>query len=344
VLVRPGESIQAAVDGARPGDRILLQPGTYEQAVTINKPRITLMASEIPAEPTSGPTVILQNPGGIATGITVTEQGDGVGIAGLIIRNFSENGVFLTGVDGFSLSAITVQDNGEYGLFPVLSSNGVITGCVASGHNDTGIYVGQSENVTVQQSTATLNLNGIEIENSSRIRVSGNESFGNTAGILVVLLPGLQIKSSTDILLDDNSVQENNLPNPAETGFEAVVPSGSGILIVGTDATTVQQNRVTGNQFVGIGVTSTTLLGQLAGRTVVDIDPFPDHLRVLDNVVTGNGGTQPIPVLPPGVDLLWDGTGGDDCWGRNAFGTSLNLNLPDGSTNTLLPACSEGTS
>jgi parallel beta-helix repeat protein len=179
-VVGPGESIQAALDAAQPGSQILLQPGLYEQAVTINKPGIKLVGDQSDPEA----EVILQNPGGVENGITVTDEGDGVEITGLTVRNFEENGVLLVGVDGFLLSHITADNDGEYGLFPVRSANGVITNCGANGHEDTGIYVGLSENITVQASTASDNVNGIEIENSSHIQVTGNETFGNTAGIL----------------------------------------------------------------------------------------------------------------------------------------------------------------
>lgn len=336
IVVRPGESIQAAVDAASPGQRILIQPGIYAQAVTIDKAQIKLVGDL--SDPAAG-DVILENPGGQQNGITVTENGDGVEISGLAVRNFEENGVFLVRVEGFLLSNVTAENDGEYGLFPVLSSNGVITDCVAIGHEDTGIYVGLSQNVTVQNSSASQNVNGIEIENSSQVQVSGNETFDNTAGILVVLLPGLSVKSSTDIVVTGNSVHDNNLPNFAGDGFERVVPAGSGILIVGTDATTIQQNRVTGNEFVGVGVANSGVLAELAGVPVDDIEPFPDGIRVLENEVTGNGGAQPIPTLPPGVDLLWDGTGSDDCWSGNTFATSLNLDLPGGAPGSTLPAC-----
>jgi hypothetical protein len=135
-----------------------------------------------------------------------------------------------------------------------------------------------------------------------------------------------------------NRVHENNLPNSSHEGVEQLIPSGSGILVIGTDLTTVRQNLVTGNSFVGIGVANTTLLARLGGFPI-DVEPFPDHTRVIGNTALGNGGAQPIPFLPPGVDLIWDGTGTDNCWSRNRFGASLDLNLLGGTPTPVLPAC-----
>ena len=177
------------------------------------------------------------------------------------------------------------------------------------------------------------------IESSSHFLFSGNESFDNVAGLLVVLLPGLSVKSSADISVTDNDLHDNNRPNPSTEGIDAFVPTGSGILIVGTDATDVRANRITGNSFVGIGVANTGLLAQLAGVPIDDIEPFPDRVRVQDNTVTGNGGAQPIPFLPPGVDLLWDGTGTGNCWEGNVFDSSLDLDLPRGAPSPSLPGC-----
>jgi len=238
------------------------------------------------------------------------------------------------------LSDVVAENDGEYGFFPLLSSDGLIEHCSATGHTDTGIYVGESEHVAVRGSTAFGNLNGFEIENSSHIQASGNDSFDNVAGFLVVLLPGLAVKSSSDILLTGNNVHDNNRPNLGTEGFEAFVPSGSGILVVGTDTTEVRTNRVTGNRFVGVGVANTGLLAQLAGVPIDDIEPFPDRVRVEDNTVTGNGGGQPIPSLPPGADLLWDGTGTANCWAGNVFDSSLDLDLPGGHPGPSLPSCS----
>ncbi len=54
------------------------------------------------------------------------------------MRNFGEYGGRLTGVNGFLLFYVTAVKDGDYGLFPEFSSNGVIEYSTASGHRDTG--------------------------------------------------------------------------------------------------------------------------------------------------------------------------------------------------------------
>ena len=150
-------------------------------------------------------------------------------------------------------------------------------------------------------------------------------------GILVVVLPGLDVKTTSDVLVARNSVHDNNHPNFAPPGdLASFVPSGSGILIVGADRATVEGNTVSGNQFTGIAVGSTLLLGTLAGlppEAFADIEPNPDHAVIRGNQAMGNGTASPIPFLPA-VDLLWDGSGEGNCWGRNRFGSSVPDPLP----------------
>ena len=321
-VVPAGGSIQAAIDAAAPGSVIQISPGTYREALTIATPRITLVGVG---------TVVIENPRDAEDGVNVGDAADGFTLANVTVRGFEGNGVKLDHVDGFLLSNVRAEHNGEYGLFPVFSSHGVIENCAASGHSDTGIYVGQSDHVTIRGNVANANVNGIEIENSSHVVAEDNESFDNVAGILVVLLPGLDVKTSSTIRVHGNRVHDNNHPNFATPGeLESFVPSGAGILIVGTDRTTVTDNIVTGNQFTGIAVGSTLLLGALAGlppEAFADIEPNPDGARIAGNTVTGNGGASPIPFLPA-VDLLWDGSGVGNCWRKNTFATSAPATLP----------------
>jgi parallel beta-helix repeat protein len=329
VIVQPGQSIQAAVDAAQPGTEIFLEPGTYFQSVVVSTPNIILTGLKGP----HGESVTIENPGGMDQGIIATPTASGFTLTDLTVRDFGEDGVLLEGVTGFTLSNITAQDNGEYGLFPVFSSFGIITGCTASGHHDTGIYVGQSAFVAVAASRAFDNVIGIEIENSSHIAVVGNDAFNNTAGILVDLLPGLDVTTSSDIFLGHNFVHDNNRTNDGDPGsIESFVPSGTGILVLGADHVTIEANRVTGNNFVGIGVASSLLLAQIAGLPPSDftgIEPNPDGTLVVSNYVVGNGSSSPLPGIP-GADLLWDGSGTNNLWVNNVFGTSVPGILPGG--------------
>jgi parallel beta-helix repeat protein len=334
VVVRPGGSIQAAIDAAAAGSVIRIAPGTYREALTIQTPDLTLLGLTGPeGEEGEGGEggVVLENPDDADDGITVTVAGHGVVIRDVTVRGFEENGVLLVGVDGFTLSGITATDNGDYGLFPVFSSHGTIRNCRASGHRDTGIYIGQSRDVTLSGNVTFGNVNGIEVENASDIRVTANETYDNVAGILVVLLPGLDAKTAADIVVAGNRVHDNNHVNFGTPGeLESFVPPGSGILVVGADRVTVQANAVGGNHFVGIGVGSSLLLGALAGlppEAFADIEPDPDGARVLGNHASGNGGASPIPGLPA-VDLFWDGSGTDNCWQGNTAASSYPSPLP----------------
>jgi len=328
ILVSTGSSIQAAVDAATPNSIIKIQPGVYNEAIVVNKAGIQLIGLDGPG----GQGVIIQNPGEEDDGIRVLDAGDGFVLKNVTVQNFEENGVFLVRVDGFTLSHVTAINNGEYGLFPVLSSNGTIEHCSASGHSDTGIYVGQSTHITMEFNTAFANVNGLEVENCSNIIVQKNHSYDNVCGILSVLLPGLTIKTSSEILIADNHVHDNNHINFAEPGgFEAFVPSGSGILVVGTDHTTVQDNKVRDNNFTGIAVVSTLAIGALAGlppAAFADIEPNPDNTKIIENDLFHNGAAPPQGLPLPGNDLLWDGSGTNNCWSKNSFTISFPAVLP----------------
>ena len=327
ITVNTGSSIQAAVNAANPGDVIQIQPGIYHEAIVVNKAGIKLVGL---SNGTNG--VIIENPGDEENGITVNDAGDGFVLKNVTIRNFEENGLYMIHVDNFLLSHVTAVNNGEYGLFPLFCNGGKIDHCSATGHTDTGIYVGQSTNIDLSFNESYGNVNGLEVENCSHVTVTNSQSYDNVDGILIVLLPGLTVTASSDISVTRNHVYDNNHINFAAPGggFESFVPSGCGILVVGTDNTTVEDNTVQGNNFLGIAVVNTTVLGALAGippEAFASIEPFPDGTKVKNNVVNTNGSVQ--PALPfPAVDLLWDGSGTNNCWSSNKYKKSYPSVLP----------------
>jgi parallel beta-helix repeat protein len=174
---------------------------------------------------------------------------------------------------------------------------------------------------------------GIEISNSVGVIARHNEAYNNSIGILAILLPPSpfrQFLEASDILITHNVVHANNHPNFAPPGdLAAHVPSGSGILVVGFDDSTVEHNTVTENNWVGIAVGSTATFGALAGIPIVGIEPDADRVTVRRNRVLGNGQAPPAPPFPlPGVDLLWDLTGSGNCWQNNVFETGFPPALP----------------
>jgi parallel beta-helix repeat protein len=174
-------------------------------------------------------------------------------------------------------------DNGAYGLYPVQCSKVFIDSCIAIGASDAGIYVGQSTDVVVKNSEATLNVAGIEIENSINAEVYKNHAHGNTGGILVFDLPDLILKKGENIRVYDNLVEENNLNNFAPPGnIVGTVPAGTGILVMATSKVEIYNNHIINNKTVGVGIVSYFL----TGLSVTDslYNPYTSSIYIHDNL------------------------------------------------------------
>jgi len=172
--------------------------------------------------------------------------------------------------------------NGSYALYPVLCENVLIDSCIAIGASDAGIYVGQSKNIQVRNSKAFQNVAGIEIENSLFAEVYNNQAIGNTGGILVFDLPDLVQKKGGHVLVHDNLIQENNLPNFAPKGnIVGNVPQGTGVLILATNNVEVFNNKIMNHKTIGAGIISYYM-------TEIPIkdkayDPYPAGISIHDN-------------------------------------------------------------
>jgi parallel beta-helix repeat protein len=333
-------TIQAAVNDAKPFDTVQIHTGTYQESVVVSTPHLTITAAP-------GNSVVIENPAALAASSVHAHSGvaanlsigiwatadpltppseetvpkstlDGFTLANVSVIGFQSDGVVLTGVKNFLISHVTATNNGDYGLFPIFSSNGAVVGSSASGSNDTGIYVGQSRNVVVSGDEASGNVNGIEIENSTNCGAVANNVHDNTVGILEDFLPGLPIETSTGTFIIANRVQHNNRANSASPGdIAAAEPSGIGIAVVGGDHTFVAGNLVTGNNLFGIAVlTLADVVNPLPAPYPPGVDPNPNYTLVIGNVVIGNG-----------VDLGWTGTGQHNQWIGNVYKTA-NTKLP----------------
>jgi len=331
LTVHEGESIQAAVDCAKPGDTILVEPGVYHERVVIDLSDITLQG--IADEPEQCPLMgsdhrfpegddapnwpVLD---GDVDGDGEKDLTDGVIASGnnfkmqyFIVRNYTGNGILVEGVTGVTLRQYFTTDTGIYGAYPVHSTNVLVECAVSTKIHDAAIYVGQSQDIVVRHSLAYDSVTGIEIENSVNADVYENEAWDNIGGLLVFLLPNLSSKVSHDIHIHDNYVHDNNREKgDARPGSTVtLVPSGTGIILIGTDDSEVYNNRVENNNSIGVGVASLYIAFK-PEQIGNEIGPLAERNRVYNNIYINNGNDPSDEYRGyglPGADVLWDATG-----------------------------------
>ena len=293
VIRVPGDAatIQAGVDQARSGDTVEVHAGTYEESVAITTKGVTLRGADRNA-------VVLDGGGLRGSGVVVTASG--VAVENLTVRNYTLNGVLLTGLTedgglargsdgytrldpkkypplrGFAVRYVTAANNGLYGIYAFDSQHGVIEQNYASGHADSGIYLGQCQNcdVVVRANVAEYNAVGYEQANASNpVAVVGNRFSDNRVG--ASLLSDYQEafvpqKGTTFAgnLVADNAQQAT--PEEADGAF------GLGAAVSGGQEDLLLRNRITGNPTAGIQIGSVE-------------DVAPNGNRVEGNEFASNG-------------------------------------------------------
>ena len=178
------------------------------------------------------------------------------------------------------------SENGAYGIYPVQTENVLIEDSVVIGASDAGIYVGQSDKIIVRRNLASLNVAGIEIENSTNSEVYDNEAVNNTGGILVFDLPNLS-REGTRTKVYNNVMRDNNTPNFAPPGsIVGVVPTGTGMLIMAFTDVEVFDNIIENNQSSAIAIVHY----DISGRPTDDVnyDGTPRRVYIHDNQIRNN--------------------------------------------------------
>lgn len=313
IEVKAGESIQAAIDKAQPGDTIRIQPGTYQETLLVQKESITLEGVV-----NGDARAVIDGQGKDANGILGVA--DFFTITGIKTINHTSNGITTQGVTGQIFRNVITDKPGDYGIFPVLSTDILVEDSITSGAIDTGIYVGQSTQIVVRNNEVFGNVSGIEIENSTNALVEGNHAHDNTGGILVFVLPGKTATEGTNTRVVNNLIENNNLPNFARPEMSvALVPQGTGILILSADETEVTGNTFRGNQSFAIGIVALTDFPEFFPPPAQgwDVPVLSERNWVHNNIYENNGYNAVKEVTDAGfigADLLWSTSGTGNRW------------------------------
>ena len=309
--------LQEALLDAKPGDTVAIGAGRFEltDGLSLDVARVTVRGAG------AAKTVLsFKGQQGAGEGLLVTS--DDVVLRDFAIEDAKGDAIKSKGADRIVYKAVSVRwtggpkaTNGAYGIYPVESRDVLIDGVFVEGASDAGIYVGQSENIIVRNSTAVRNVAGIEIENSRRADVHGNLATHNTGGILIFDLPNLPRGNGGDVRVFDNRVLDNDTPNFAPAGnIVASVRMGTGVLVMANDGVLITRNRLSGNATANVMIVS-----YREKHTDAKYNPLPRRVQVVGNT---HGRAGFAPGLPGGAQLaaafgraippvLWDGAGAD---------------------------------
>jgi parallel beta-helix repeat protein len=334
ITVSQGQSIQAAVDAAKPGDTVKVLSGDYYEsgrpysdeqqdngmaAVLVTK-SLTLTAS--------GKVRILSQSGlGLTDGIVAEGAAgkdiNGLVIKGFIVEGFSNNGIKLAHVKNFSIENNTSKNNEENGIWPTLSANGQVKKNIAYGAKDSALWIEASQNVRVIENELYQSPTGLEVTISKNVTMENNNIHDNTVGI------GLYHPAAAGLPQENwpqgpygnwqvskNYVHDNNVENTAEGGEVALLPPGLGILILGVDRVEVEENRIEKNNFVGIGMVDWCVALGDPGCQKTSLPPgfedtALDYNEIEGNRFAGNHTGEDLVLGPdivlPASDILYLG-------------------------------------
>ncbi|WP_329314173.1 right-handed parallel beta-helix repeat-containing protein [Streptomyces sp. NBC_01262] len=269
LVVRAGESIQAAVDRAAPGDDIYVEPGVYRGSVQITVPRLTLRGAgpgTVIAPSAAGTENACARAGhGLCVTGTADHRANDVRLGHLTVAGFKKNGVNATRADRIEVRGLTARDNGQQGISLEQSVQGRFVGNESENNGESGIFIANyvnaeggaldTDGALVRDNRLVGNRIGLVLRRLRDLVVENNHITDNCGGVFVVGDEGRP--QAGDLTVRRNLVAENNhyCVSPANHGLPNI--QGVGILLTGAADVLVEGNSVLGNVSTGTAGTAT---------------------------------------------------------------------------------------
>ncbi|MFD3992879.1 nitrous oxide reductase family maturation protein NosD [Streptomyces sp. NPDC058583] len=294
--VKPGESIQKAVDAAKPGDTVVLSPGTYRESVRITTSNLTLRGSTVfptvlvPGEAAADDTCAKAGHGLCVTG-TAARPVEGVTVRSLQLKGFTKNGLWASRTDRLKIHRVTAEKNGNWGIALERSVRSVLTHNVARDNADAGLFVSNTtdteagavdaQGTVISHNRLSGNRIGLTVRRLRNLTVERNQATGNCAAVFVV--GDESTPRAGAMTLRRNNIHANNKHCPKTPRLPFL--QGSGIVLTGAEETLVAENRIVDN----VGASP------LSGGIVLFksfVGALNERNEIRDNVVLRNGSAD----------------------------------------------------
>ena len=344
-------TITKAVAAAKAGDLILVAPGTYKEAVDVDKDNLVIRG-------TDRNKVVLDGGFKLENGIRVAGA-NGVVVENMTAQNYTSNGFYWTGVKGYRGSYLTALRNGDYGIYAFDSVMGQFDHSYGGGSPDAGFYIGACYKCDAVITDVLSEYNGLGYSgtNSGGDMYIVNSTFRyNRAGVVPNTGSYEACYPERNTVVAGNLVYSNN--NGTSPAIDvALLAMGNGILPAGGIGNTITKNRVWDHERTGIGLVpfpeedandnppADDLVDRTCEQQKKDLDANPPdpkavgavlwqpkNNKVTDNVVEGSGlGDIAVGTIDSDVSTL------GNCFSGNTIGTSAPKNLQ-----TLAPCSGTG--
>ncbi|MCW7942326.1 hypothetical protein AAW14_09795 [Streptomyces hygroscopicus] len=305
-LVRPGGSIQRAVDAARPGDTVLLSAGTYRESIRMTTSGVTLRgrgrSTVISPSTRPGKNACAKAGNGICVEGRDGRPVEDTTIRSLTLTGFRKSGLWSSRTTGLTVRQVTAEKNGQWGIAQERGTRALFLDNTARSNGDAGLFLANmvdveggatdTQGAVIARNRLEGNRAGLVIKRLRDLTVTKNELTGNCAAVFVV--SDENSPRAGGLTVSDNVIHKNNkfCPKTARLPFL----KGSGIVLTGAEGTVLTRNVITDNAgnspFSGGIVLFRSFVGtlnehnQISGNTLRRNAPAD-----LVNVDTGKGNT-----------------------------------------------------